>query len=230
MVEVVERGVRRSEDPGGLSGAGRCGPSEGGRWFARGSGGRGATGRRERADAEQLAEVVGEAGQQVLAGGERESAEAEGGEAAGVLELTEDRLDDGLAAGVASASLRLAELEAHRAGEAGALSVELASLLARLQAAGAERAVRAVGDGRDVAVVAGAAWCARDGRWAAQAVRSRADPDGARGVVADAVNRGHLICRAATAGWPSAGQATGSSRPAAITRSSPAPSSAAFSP
>src|SRR6478609_8059283 len=67
-------------------------------------------------DTEELAEVVGEAGQQVLAGGASEPAQAEGGEAARLLELAEDRLDDGLAAGVASAGDRLPELEAHRAG------------------------------------------------------------------------------------------------------------------
>ena len=61
----------------------------------------------KRADAEQLAEVVGEAGQQVLAGRASEAAQAEGGEAPRLLELAEDRLDDGLAAGVASALQRV---------------------------------------------------------------------------------------------------------------------------
>src|SRR3954469_23469505 len=64
-------------------------------------------GGRQRADAQQLAEVVGEAGQQVFASGVSEPAQAEGGEAARLLELAEDRLDDDLAASVASTSVRL---------------------------------------------------------------------------------------------------------------------------
>src|SRR5215204_330702 len=87
-----------------------------GRWCARGG--------RGRADAEQLPEVVGEAGQQVLAGRVSEPAQAEGGEAACLLELAEDRLDDGLAAGVAPAGVRLAELEAHRAGGSTVLGLK----------------------------------------------------------------------------------------------------------
>src|SRR5205823_14238101 len=114
-------------------------------------------GDREWANAEQLAEIVSEAGQQVLAGGKRESAPAEGGEATRVLELPEDRLDDGLTAGVASTRLRLPALEAHPAGGPGALRSELATLLAGLQATGAERADRAGGRRRDVAVEPGAA-------------------------------------------------------------------------
>src|SRR5829696_7672891 len=101
-------------------------------------------GGRERADAQQFAEVVGEAGQEVLAGGASEAAQAEGGEAACLLELAEDRLDDGLAAGVASAGVRLAELEAHRASGSAVLGLEHPVLLAGLEAVGAQRAVRAV--------------------------------------------------------------------------------------
>src|SRR6266540_2640099 len=95
-------------------------------------------GARERADPEQLTKVVGEAGQQVLAGGEGQAAQTEGREAARVLELPEDGLDDGLPPGVASTSLGLSEFEAHRAGGPGALGVELASLLVGLQAPGAQ--------------------------------------------------------------------------------------------
>src|SRR5215213_27470 len=114
-------------------------------------------GDRERADPEQLTKVVGEAGQQVLAGGEGESAQTEGREAARVFELSEDWLDDGLAAGVASTSLRLPEFEAHRAGGPGALRVELAVVLVGLQATGAQWADGAVGRRRDVAMERGAA-------------------------------------------------------------------------
>src|SRR3954449_12076073 len=98
-------------------------------------------GGRERADAQQLAEVVGEAGQQVLAGSTREAAQAEGGEAARLLELAEDRLDDGLAAGVASAGVRLAELEAHRAGGPAILGLEQPVVFVGLEAVGTERTV-----------------------------------------------------------------------------------------
>src|SRR5215210_395263 len=90
-------------------------------------------GGRERADAQQFAEVVGEAGQQVLAGGTSEAAQAEGGEAAGLLELAEDRLDDRLAASVATTGVRLAQLEPHGAGRAGALGDQEPTLLAGLQ-------------------------------------------------------------------------------------------------
>src|SRR6266545_5959361 len=95
-------------------------------------------GDRERADPEQLAKVVSEAGQQVLAGGEGQSAQTEGREAARVLELPEDWLDDGLPPGIASTSIGLSEFEAHRAGGSGALGVELAPLLVGLQAVGME--------------------------------------------------------------------------------------------
>src|SRR6266511_5583168 len=142
-------------------------------------------GARERADPEQLAEVVGEAGQQVLAGGEGQAAQTEGREAACVLELAEDWLDDGLAAGVASTSLGLSEFEAHRAGGPGALGVELATRLIGLQAVGAQRADRAVGRRRDVAMERGAAERSSHGLRARQQVAGRTDPDVACGVVAE---------------------------------------------
>src|SRR3954453_2212627 len=114
-------------------------------------------GGRERADAEQLAEVVGEASQQVLAGRESQPAQAEGGEPARLLELAEDRLDDGLPAGVASAGVRLTELEAHRAGGPSVLGLQQPVVFVGLEAVGAERAVRTVRHGRDVLVLAGTA-------------------------------------------------------------------------
>src|SRR4051794_6367320 len=117
----------------------------------RGLGGRG------RAKAQQLAEVVGEAGQQILAGGTRVAAQAEGGEPARLLDLAEDRLDDGLAAGVASAGVRLAELEAHGTGEPAARGLEQPAVFVGPKAGGAERAVRAVRRRRDVLVGAGTA-------------------------------------------------------------------------
>src|SRR6476646_6922460 len=119
-------------------------------------------------DTEELAEVVGEAGQQVLAGGASEPAQAEGGEAARLLELAEDRLDAGLPAGVASASVRLAQLEPHGAGRAGALRDQEPTLLAGLQAAGTERAGRAVLWRCQVAVLAGTPRCAVRGDLAHQ--------------------------------------------------------------
>src|SRR5215207_5399979 len=119
------------------------------RWCRRGG--------RERADAQQLAEVVGEAGEEVFAGRAREAAQAEGGEAARLLELAEDRLDDGLAAGVASAGVRLPELEAHRAGGPTVLGLEHPVVFVGLEAGGAERALRAVRHRRDILVLAGTA-------------------------------------------------------------------------
>ena len=64
------------------------------------------------------------ADQEVLAGRASEPAHAEGGEPPGLLELAEDRLDDGFTAGVASAGVRLTELEAHRAGGPAVLGLE----------------------------------------------------------------------------------------------------------
>jgi hypothetical protein len=80
---------------------------------------------------------VSEAGQQILTGGASEAVPAEGGEAAGLFELAEDRLDDGLATGLAATGVRLAQLEAHRAGRSGALRDQKPPLLAGLEAAGA---------------------------------------------------------------------------------------------
>src|SRR4051794_38669488 len=88
--------------------------------------------------------LPGRAGQEVFAGSASEAAQTEGGEAAGLLELAKDRLDDGLPAGVASASVRLPELEAHRAGGPTVLGLKHPVLLAGPEAVGAQRADRAV--------------------------------------------------------------------------------------
>src|SRR6266498_3684116 len=130
-------------------------------------------GDRERADPEQLAKVVGEAGQQVLAGGEGQAAQTEGREAARVLELSKDGLDDGLPPGIASTSLGLSEFEAHRAGGPGALGVEFAVVLIALQAPGAQWAAGAVGRRRDVAMERGTAGRTRDRLRAHQEVAGR---------------------------------------------------------
>src|SRR6266545_5528220 len=83
----------------------------------------------ERVDAEQLAQVVGQAGQQVLGLGQDQPAQTEGGERAVLLQLTEDGLDDRLAPRVPAARRRLAHLEAHRAGLPAAPSDQQAPVL-----------------------------------------------------------------------------------------------------
>lgn len=108
--------------------------------------GRSKMGGRVRADAELLAVVVGEARDQVLAGIPRESTQAEGGEPARLLDLAEDRLGDGLAAGAESVGVRLTEREAHRAGGPAVLGLEQPVDFAGLEPAGAERAGRTHAD------------------------------------------------------------------------------------
>jgi hypothetical protein len=64
---------------------------------------------RQQTDAQEFAEIVGQARKQVFGSGEHEAAQAEHGEAPVFLQLPEDGLHDHLAASVAAPGVGLAE-------------------------------------------------------------------------------------------------------------------------
>src|ERR671922_1359656 len=143
------------------------------------------------ADAEQLAKVVGQAGQQVLRFRERQPAQAEGGESPVFLQLAEDGFDDHLPPGIAAACRRLTQLEAHRTSRSTAVDDQDPPVLAWLEAPQPEWARRA---GRRISVVAVLGRSSPGPRWSnlpLQARARRADPRIGVHVIAERLDREH---------------------------------------